>query len=94
MSQCCDKCGNRFKNVKSLVRHRQNVHLESTKRKSFTCIHCSKNFASKYNLKIHLKCVHQKSRDFVCSNCGKCFTQLISLQTHVSHVHAELNHRF
>ena len=92
----CDMCDKRFKSLKSLLRHRQKVHLESTvKRKSsHLCSYCSKNFVSKYNLDIHIKTVHQQSRNFMCSQCGKCFGQFTSLHTHVSHVHAESSHRF
>ena len=49
---------------------------------SFKCDKCTKTFQRKWNLKTHVKGVHDKIRDHVCQECGTGFTMLAWLNKH------------
>ena len=42
----------------------------------------NKNFSKGYNLKVHIKTVHEKEKKFICQICNKGFGKLQHLETH------------
>ena len=54
---------------RSLNQHMR-VHSDA---RGFKCEPCNKYYKSKMNLRLHIRCVHQKIRRYVCSTCGATF---------------------
>lgn len=65
----------------------------------FQCLHesCSKMFTTLYNLRQHLKTVHEKAEQFVCTvnNCNAAFHNQRSLDLHkATHGNLEPPYRY
>lgn len=71
----CDLCGFKPKHKQEIKNHIIENH--SNEIKKFSCYHCGKNFATKRNMTLHLKC-HEK---VACSICKKIFL-ISSLKDH------------
>ena len=67
--------------------HSTNAKLSKEARKSTFCTLCKKSFASKQNLKCHIKNVHDKVKDFNCDSCDKTFGRSTELKSHKTLVH-------
>ena len=82
---CCDKCGQIFKQKRSLDAHIK-VHAGKLDHK---CQFCQKCFASQNHLRLHLL-THSSTRDHLCEegNCQKRFRTKGHLKQHVRTVHA------
>ncbi|XP_037078442.1 oocyte zinc finger protein XlCOF15-like [Pollicipes pollicipes] len=80
----CDQCDKAFTLRESLTRHRA-VHRGETR-----CPICSKVFSTKFNLQMHLRCVHSGSKwsemrgdqPWSCDQCDKSFSLRKSLIRH------------
>lgn len=59
-----------------------------TGERPFPCLHCSKSFQNRYNLKVHQR-VHTKEKNFVCSKCGESYGYNSLLKAHIEKVHPE-----
>ena len=44
-----------------------------------------------YNLKIHIRIVHEKIKQFTCDTCSKTFSKKSQLKDHLYRVHTEIN---
>ena len=85
----CEHCNKTFKKEVALVRHFKIVH---EKIKDFQCDQCNYKTSTGFNLRIHVKRVHErKPLKEMCPHCDKAFIQL---DWHIQTYHGELvNHR-
>ena len=60
--------------------------------RSFNCYICSNSFASKSNLNVHIKSVHEGKKSFRCNkdSCDAAFASNGELDRHVSSVHEKI----
>lgn len=70
--------------TKNLIETFQVVH-EGLKK--FSCDMCDKKYASKIDLKYHLKKIHGKVILFECTLCEQKFDQRKLLMSHITEVH-------
>uniref|UniRef100_A0A1B0GQ35 C2H2-type domain-containing protein n=1 Tax=Phlebotomus papatasi TaxID=29031 RepID=A0A1B0GQ35_PHLPP len=68
------KCPNCPKTFMSMIRYKKHSYVHVTDaEKSHICPHCSKAFAFKANLQIHIKQMHEEVAYHVCEICAKMF---------------------
>lgn len=79
----CPHC-KKIYNKKSLRRHIDRVHADivSDNKKLYECTICNKNFNHEFNLKDHIKSMHETKTEFICDTCGKSLKSRTSLQEH------------
>ena len=70
-------------------------HNQSSKRKmkvktSYQCEKCNKPYASKRNLEVHFKTVHDKIKPYRCDICWKTFGYAQSYESHVKTMHSSV----
>jgi hypothetical protein len=58
--------------------------------KSFQCLHCSYWTCIHYNIKAHVKAVHDKVKDFRCQQCNYASSRSSNLTTHMKAVHDKI----
>ena len=80
----CDVCEEKFESGRAVAKHFTEAH--PGQKMQFPCSMCDKSYASKMNLKGHIKCVHQGIR-FKCVFCDKLFTMKRSLNRHIRIIH-------
>ena len=61
--------------------------VSSTMDEEFNCQTCEKKFASKKNLRRHVRHIHENQTTHECGICEKKFTLKSNLRRHVRHVH-------
>ncbi|XP_052897344.1 zinc finger protein weckle-like [Anopheles moucheti] len=71
----------------NLKRHEIN-HMPEDERHRFACTMCDKKFNTTFNLKAHMKIVHEGVKPFICEECGKPFNSKGALKEHYI-VHTE-----
>ena len=59
-------------------------------KKRFSCHACDKTYAGNFNLKDHVRIVHEGKRDFRCDLCEKPFGRKETLKTHLALVHGKV----
>ena len=80
----CSHCSRYFKTSSDLGKHVRTHNSE----KIYECNECYKRFSKKYNLKMHIKGVHQEERPFKCTICPKAFKRKAHLQAHLKKIHS------
>ena len=75
----CGECGKEFDNKIRLKAHIDGFH--KIQKKLQECQTCNKMF-TKFQLKIHIRTVHDKIKDYICTICGKAFAHKKSFTTH------------
>lgn len=56
--------------------------------KEKTCMLCSKEFSTPYNLRVHVRTVHENLKMHRCTSCSRTFSQSSSLYRHIRTAHA------
>ena len=81
----CEICNKVFGNPHGLKIHMKNTHLK----KRFSCSHlnCTVSVPDSYQLKRHIKMVHEKQKLLVCDVCGVSMAKFINLKAHRMKVH-------
>ncbi|KAM7347363.1 transcription factor grauzone-like [Cochliomyia hominivorax] len=74
--KCCERKFNRRCDLVGHIR----VHVNPETHK---CDICGKLSATKYNLKLHKKFVHERDKQFECKQCHKTFAQNSNLERHL-----------
>ena len=64
------------------------IQMKSKKR--FSCHACDKTYAGNFNLKDHIRIVHEGKRDFRCDLCEKTFGRKETMKTHLALVHGKV----
>ena len=82
----CDSCGTKFQLQSSLNRHKEQAHGP----KKHICNLCGKASSTAYDLKLHLKTVHDQSNRTPCPTCGKLIRP-DTLKYHIQRIHEEIN---
>ena len=78
----CKICGKKYKQFYVLKRH-EKTHEAGYVKPVFPCGQCSKSFAAKQVLQIHINAVHLGNRpSYPCDTCSKNFTTKHSLAEH------------
>lgn len=75
----CRPCSKEFSTLRSLIRHRKNIH---NGKKEHHCDVCGKSFADKTALERHQRS-HTGERPFVCHICHKGYADKSYLNTHI-----------
>jgi uncharacterized Zn-finger protein len=88
----CQECLHTFKNSKILNKHIKNVHHNVKRSQKFPCLECGKLLCSKFNLKIHIRQVHERELNFECGECDKMFFSKHARDLHAG-VHKLLEER-
>ena len=84
----CPECGKCLTgSAKTLENHIQRVHNGVKDQKLIQCPQCGKMLHSTYQLKFHIKAIHEKIYDYTCELCGKKFARPMNLKRH-----QEINH--
>ena len=86
---CCDKT-TYFTTSEKLEDHMEEVHDHKKDIKEYRCELCNsdKIYKDKYNLKLHMKNVHEWNQPReTCNQCSKTFKNVAFLQKHVKSVH-------
>ena len=55
--------------------------------KSFKCSRCDKTFTTSFNMKKHIKTIHEGQRNYKCDSCGKSYKESGSLNFHIKTIH-------
>ncbi len=82
----CDICGKCFNNRNDIGRHKK----KHSGKKPFKCDDCGRDFACKYSLKSHIKCIHEKNVDpkiLSCFSCDIIFYTFTEFDKHNFEVH-------
>ncbi|RHZ02135.1 hypothetical protein DYB37_012937 [Aphanomyces astaci] len=74
----CDICAQTFRFKGNLKRHQITAHVGL---KPFQCEHCSKSFARKADMQVHMR-VHTGEKPYPCEECGKQFARISDLRSH------------
>lgn len=82
-SNICPFCSYQNKSMSHLKRH---IRFRHTGEKPYKCTICSKSFATKSDLTVHMR-VHTGERPYKCNVCFKTFTQSCSRSLHMRNVH-------
>lgn len=56
--------------------------------KEKTCVLCRKEFSTPYNLRVHVRTVHENLKLHRCTNCSRTFSQSSSLYRHIRTAHS------
>ena len=80
----CDSKNQQFSKLYQTVKNEKNL---IRKDKEYVCEICEKKFRRQYNLKIHLKCVHESVKPYQCSLCEYKSATKSVLKTHKQSVH-------
>ena len=51
------------------------------------CLYCGKELASKYNLKVHIRDIHEQVGGVQCQHCHKIYKNQEALRKHVHAIH-------
>ena len=87
----CSKCGERFKHLKLLAKHKNETHFKSIKdeadgdknQQEPNCRECDATFDNKQKLQHHIIKCHTKAYPLVCDICGKGFMRKMRFDKHV-----------
>lgn len=84
----CDQCPKRYLTEFLLGQHK----LSHENLKNQKCTQCSFATNAPYDLKNHIKRIHQATKDFVCQTdgCGKGFKRRCDMENHRKSVHTQL----
>ena len=100
----CEVCGSQFSCTDSLVRHKQNIHKDTSNVPSFECDDCGNMFSMESALKRHVKEQHYGPNfnndyhegykilaNFQCSECDMEFKRNSHLNRHIRTAHSVNN---
>ena len=73
----CKICQKIFLNPSSLITHAK-IHKEY----EYPCTKCTRKFALKSNMKVHMEKIHSVKHNYPCSVCNKSFLNRLSLAHH------------
>ncbi|KAJ8311618.1 hypothetical protein KUTeg_010973 [Tegillarca granosa] len=73
----CTECGKKFTLSNTLARHRRKHSGDK-----YQCHICGKQYASRWNLTVHVEYIHTGLTPFKCEFCGKEFNRKDNLKVH------------
>lgn len=93
----CPGCNNTFKtsvehnqHKESYYRGKRNIDVTQISIDGHTCLLCSKTFATKGNVKLHILRMHkEREKNHICHVCGKAFYDKFILAEHILFVHTD-----
>lgn len=88
---CCVFQFSAYTTYVGLYLHRRKNHMKiekETKKMTYTCSDCGKEYNNKKNLVDHQKIKHQNILPFSCEHCDKRFPSGSMMRTHIKNVHS------
>ena len=89
----CDICGDRFRFVSEVDKHKRRAHRYDRMQSTYQCNLCKSLFATLSHLSVHVSHVHysEEGEAFRCAECSSCFRHCLELKQHI-YRHHETSH--
>ena len=79
----CQFCAAKFKSGRTLRTHLFTEHKSETSEKRFDCNDCTRSFARRSSLEMHIKTIHIASMPYECTLCHQKFGLAFMLADHI-----------